>query len=319
MAIMALCSHLYAGGTKPFEPAEWAALSDLLAEKGIEPHELMSFSNEDFRSKLGLPSDVAWRMAQLIERTGSILTEVAKYASMGINVMTKADSHYPEALVKKLGKSCPPIFYYAGDPGLTRKNFAGFVGSRTVGMGDESALVREVSMDYSRTKKQTWFLFCLLLFSPFFIERFLIAPITLTREPLYIWGAIHWIYCYLAYGAACYFYFKWRKKVDDKIRVKPVKRELKWAFLAVVMGVAVSRVFELVAVHVFGSAVIRIGAPMVYREFVHFIKMESMWLSIGTFVTYLLCLLGTGSPLTGSYALSITSPVRICTEYPDSA
>jgi len=46
MAIMALCSHLYPGGAKPFEPAEWAALSDLLAEMGIEPHELMSFSNE---------------------------------------------------------------------------------------------------------------------------------------------------------------------------------------------------------------------------------------------------------------------------------
>jgi predicted Rossmann fold nucleotide-binding protein DprA/Smf involved in DNA uptake len=67
---------------------------------------------------------------------------------MGINIMTKADSIYPEALKQKLGKSCPPIFYYAGNPELIDKKLIGFVGSRNTNIDDEvftAATVKKIN------------------------------------------------------------------------------------------------------------------------------------------------------------------------------
>ena len=40
-----------------------------------------------------------------------------------------------------------------------------------------------------------------------FIEKF-VAQITLTAEQ-YIWGTIHFLYTYIAYGLAIFLYFKW--------------------------------------------------------------------------------------------------------------
>ena len=139
MAIIVLCSHLcVVENVKPFEPAEWTVFAEKLMEKKTEPYEIMSFSHEDFQSKLNLSSSETTRIARLIERSGSITFEIEKYSSIGINIMTRADTHYPRALKKKLGKSCPPIFYYAGNPSLAENECAGFVGSRSVGVSDEA-------------------------------------------------------------------------------------------------------------------------------------------------------------------------------------
>ena len=140
-------------------------------------------------------------------------------------------------------------------------------------------------MDLSKTNKALWFLFCFILFLPFLVERHFIAPFTLSREPLYIWGTIHWIYCYISYGAACLLYLKWRKKNNCTIIIKPDKKELKWMCLAVVIGVTVSRLFEIVAVYIFNDTVIHITTPMIYREFMGYvIRTEPIWLGVGTFL-----------------------------------
>ena len=139
MAIIVMCSHLCIGDdVKPFEPAEWTRFAERLMDREIEPYELMSFSNEDFKTKLDSQPEEARRIIRLIERSGSISFEIEKYASMGINVMTRADVHYPRALKRKLGKSCPPLFYYAGNPELARRKCTGIVGSRSVGVKDET-------------------------------------------------------------------------------------------------------------------------------------------------------------------------------------
>jgi len=139
MAIIVLCSHLCAAdNVRPFEPAEWAIFAEKLMVNKTEPYELMSFSNDDFMSRLDLSPDEATRITQLLKRSGSIAFEVDKYSGMGINIMTRADSTYPRALKKKLGKSCPPIFYYAGNPSLVENECVGFVGSRSVGASDEA-------------------------------------------------------------------------------------------------------------------------------------------------------------------------------------
>jgi len=139
MAIVVLCSHLCVGeDTKPLEPAQWTVLAEKLLNEEIAPYELMSFSKEDFEAKLGLSYDEAERIIRLINRSGSITFEIERYANMGINIMTRADSIYPKVLKKKLGKSCPPLFYYAGNPELASKRCVGFVGSRSIGINDET-------------------------------------------------------------------------------------------------------------------------------------------------------------------------------------
>lgn len=149
MAIVILCSHLCMGdNVKPFEPAEWSRFADRLMDAGIQPYELMSFSSDDFQSKLNLTLEETLRISHLMDRSGSITFEIERYANIGINIMTRADNCYPKALKTKLGKSCPPIFYYAGNPGLVDKKCVGFVGSRSVGLNDESftvATVRKVN------------------------------------------------------------------------------------------------------------------------------------------------------------------------------
>ena len=77
-------------------------------------------------------SDVAARLARLFDRSASLAFEVAKYENMGIKIVTRADSEYPQKLKKKLASMCPPLFYYAGDINLLNKPVVGYVGSRDV-------------------------------------------------------------------------------------------------------------------------------------------------------------------------------------------
>jgi len=113
----------------------------------------LAFTADDFKSKLNFTNVEIERMNRLIDRGGSIAFEIQRYADMGINIMTRADTFYPILLKNKLGKSCPPIFYFAGNPNLTKKRCIGFVGSRNVVLDDEDFTVKTVekcnSKDFS--------------------------------------------------------------------------------------------------------------------------------------------------------------------------
>ena len=138
IAIIILCSHLCAGeGVSPFEPSEWTKLAERLLSNNIQPYELLSFTDNDFLNRLNFNKDEVQRINRLIGRSGSITFEIEKYANMGINIMTRADSCYPKNLKNKLGKSCPPIFYYVGNPQLADNKCVGFVGSRNAVTNDE--------------------------------------------------------------------------------------------------------------------------------------------------------------------------------------
>jgi predicted Rossmann fold nucleotide-binding protein DprA/Smf involved in DNA uptake len=149
LAITVLCSHLCPGEhVKPFEPAEWTAIAERLICKNTEPYELMSLTIADIEAHPGLSFDVAQRITRLVNRSDSVISEIEKYANMGINIMTKADNVFPKALMQKLGKSCPPIFYYSGNPELVGIKHVGFVGSRNTNVDDEvftAATVKKIN------------------------------------------------------------------------------------------------------------------------------------------------------------------------------
>lgn len=137
MAIIILCSHLCVGGNiKPLEPKEWSTLASILLEKKIEPSELLDFSREDYEKILHYNKNQIERMEHLISRSASIAFEIEKLSKKGIKIVTRADKNYPNLLKKKLGKSCPPLFYYVGNIDLLNNILVGFVGSRSVGPDD---------------------------------------------------------------------------------------------------------------------------------------------------------------------------------------
>lgn len=144
-AILTLCSHLCVGeGVVPLEPREYSDLVTLLTQAGKTPKDLFDFSQEDFTSVLGLESEQADRLLRLIDRNASLSFELSRYQNMGICAVTRADSAYPKLLKKKLGNSCPPIFYYAGELSLLDRPLVGYVGSRTVTQTDLDFTVEAV-------------------------------------------------------------------------------------------------------------------------------------------------------------------------------
>lgn len=138
MAIIILCSYLCVGDdVKPFEPNEYTKFADKLLANNLQPYDILSFSSNDFSYKFNYNSEEIKRIQRLIDRSASLAFEIEKYINMGINIITRADAKYPKKLKDTLGKSCPPLFYFAGDIELADKKLIGFVGSRSVEEADE--------------------------------------------------------------------------------------------------------------------------------------------------------------------------------------
>ena len=134
--IVVLCSHLCAQNCKPLEPSEWTVIADRLIAENKQPRDIIDFTDDDFKCYLGYDENDIERIKRLLDRSGSIVFELQKYSSMGINVVTRADVEYPKILKKQLKGNCPPMFYYAGDIALALRKYIGFVGSRTVSEDD---------------------------------------------------------------------------------------------------------------------------------------------------------------------------------------
>lgn len=144
-AILTLCSHICVGeGVQPLEPKEYSELAQklILAEK--TPKDLFDFSTDDFKSILDFNTEQIARVVRLLDRNASLSFELSQYQNMGIETVTRADLNYPKKLKKILSKTCPPIFYYAGDLSLLERQYIGYVGARTVTTEDVNFTIQAV-------------------------------------------------------------------------------------------------------------------------------------------------------------------------------
>lgn len=143
--IFMLCSHLLKDSEyKPYEPTEWTKLAESLVQSGLQPYDLTEMSDDELKD-LNMNNEEINRLHYLFNRGGSLAFEMEKYENMGISVVTRADAEYPKILKNKLGKSCPPLFYYAGNLKLAERKCIGFVGSRNVDDNDINFTERTVS------------------------------------------------------------------------------------------------------------------------------------------------------------------------------
>lgn len=135
--IAVLCSHLCVGeGVIPLEPKEYSSFAALLRTKKIDPEDILRFGKPDFIQLLDMTEIQAERFLRLLDRGASLSFEISKYESMGITVLTRADAAYPKKLKEKLGNTCPPLFYAAGEPTIATQSAIGFVGSRSISESD---------------------------------------------------------------------------------------------------------------------------------------------------------------------------------------
>ncbi len=136
-AIIVMCSHLCKGdGIVPLEPSEWSVCAEKLLAASKQPSDIFDFTDSDFTDILGLNKEQTERYKRLCDRSASVTIEYTQLESRGISITSRADSEYPTPLKKKLGKFCPPLFYYCGDIGIANDECIGFVGSRNIELAD---------------------------------------------------------------------------------------------------------------------------------------------------------------------------------------
>lgn len=130
-AITILCSYVCADkDVQPLTSTEWSKLAHWLREHNLDPKDVLKFGREDFTNTMNCTPQQADRMLRLIGRSASLSFELSRYETIGIQVVTRADSAYPKQLKRVLGNNCPPLFYCAGDLALLDQPCVGYAGSR---------------------------------------------------------------------------------------------------------------------------------------------------------------------------------------------
>lgn len=131
--ILLLCSHLGLSSDPEFPPftlREWNPLAVKLQSVSLRPGDLLELNLSDLQSQLNLTEEEANRIANLLQRNGSLAIELERLASLGINVLTRADNDYPERYKQRLKGSSPSVLFYAGEKALLGQLGIAVIGSR---------------------------------------------------------------------------------------------------------------------------------------------------------------------------------------------
>jgi predicted Rossmann fold nucleotide-binding protein DprA/Smf involved in DNA uptake len=141
LAMLMLCSRLgleQDPDPKPLGLKKWNLIARKIRSSPLKsPGGLLGLSAEDLSRELDIEQSEADNLACLLERVGTIVIELDKLESLGIGVITRADSDYPERYRSRLKESAPPILFYAGEKELLGQRGIAIVGSRDVDVTGE--------------------------------------------------------------------------------------------------------------------------------------------------------------------------------------
>lgn len=140
-AILLLTSPLLAGGGQVpgqlYGAAEYLRLARALHDQGFAPHDLLAANAEEVITSC-FPEEAA-RLRALLGR-GLVLAEaLRKWSSVGIEVISRADEHYPKRLqnrLKEMGGHRPPVVFCIGNRDLAEYGGLAMVGSRDASESD---------------------------------------------------------------------------------------------------------------------------------------------------------------------------------------
>jgi len=132
LALLLLCSQLGLDddSAKPLTLREWNPLARKLQTKNLRPGALLDWNASDLQVQLALTPDESERLANLLERSGTLAIALERLESLGIHPLTRADAEYPERYRARLKDSAPAVLFYAGEKALLGQPGIAVVGSR---------------------------------------------------------------------------------------------------------------------------------------------------------------------------------------------
>jgi predicted Rossmann fold nucleotide-binding protein DprA/Smf involved in DNA uptake len=132
--LLLLCSYFGLPKDSDLSPLtlrEWNRLARKIQFSVLrQPEELLGQTVEELQKQLDLPEAEAERLVRLLQRSGALAIELERLASRGIQVMTRADTDYPQRYHQRLKESAPAILFYAGEAALLGQPGIAVVGSR---------------------------------------------------------------------------------------------------------------------------------------------------------------------------------------------
>ncbi|MEN6555023.1 MAG: DNA-processing protein DprA [Anaerolineaceae bacterium] len=132
-AILLLCSRIALSSNPEFSSLtlrEWNPLAKKLISASMRPADLIGLSSQDIQNHLEIDGENSERYFQLLQRGGALAIELERLASLGIQVMTRADPEYPARYRERLKESAPAVLFYAGERALLGQPGIAVVGSR---------------------------------------------------------------------------------------------------------------------------------------------------------------------------------------------
>jgi len=113
----------------PLNVQEWGNFAQWLHEHNLKPEDLLRGDIEELLKEWNDENITITRLKKLLHRGGALALAMEKWQRVGIWVITRSSSLYPQQLKKKLKSFSPPLFYGIGNPKLLNKQSIGFLGS----------------------------------------------------------------------------------------------------------------------------------------------------------------------------------------------
>lgn len=132
-AIVLLCSQIGLLSKSEFSPLtlrEWNPLTRKLITASMRPGDLIGLTPQEIESQLAIDTEESKRYFQLLQRSGMVAIELERLASLGIQLLTRADPEYPARYRERLRESSPAMLFYAGEKALLGQPGIAVVGSR---------------------------------------------------------------------------------------------------------------------------------------------------------------------------------------------
>jgi len=117
----------------PLTLKEWNTLAPKILDSSLKtPGGMLGLTAEALQEELALSLSEAQQLAALLDRGGAVGFELESLLNAGIQIVTRADSNYPQRLKEKLQASTPIVLFYVGELALAQEESVAIVGSRAV-------------------------------------------------------------------------------------------------------------------------------------------------------------------------------------------
>jgi len=111
----------------PLNVQEWGSFAQWLHEQSLKPEDLLRGDIDELLNGWSDKNITIKRIQMLLNRGGALALAMEKWKRVGIWVITRSSSLYPQQLKKKLKNFSPPLFYGIGNPKLLNKQSIGFL------------------------------------------------------------------------------------------------------------------------------------------------------------------------------------------------